>query len=115
MRIDDTAPVTSDDAPDGLGQRSGRRSRSSSDDALSGVEHLLRHRRRRAGRSTTGPFEIIGEGTTTIEYYSVDVVGNTEDANTATRAHRRHGAGDAVTTHRRAWVNGPVDVTLDQR
>ncbi len=46
------------------------------------------------GRSTPAPFEVSAEGTTTIEYYSVDVVGNAESANTATREHRRHGAGD---------------------
>ncbi len=65
-----------------------------SDDTLSGVDaHLLRHRRRRRGRSTTEPVEIIGEGTTTIEYYSVDVVGNAEAA--------EHRDSCASTTRRR--------------
>ncbi len=82
-------------------------------DALSGVEVSPTTPSTAASRSpTTGTVEVIGEGTTTIEYYSVDVVGNTESANTATRAHRRHGAGDQRRRTRPGWVNGPVDVTL---
>ncbi len=46
---------------------------------LSGVEET--YYRIDGGDETTytAPFEISGEGTTTVEYWSVDVVGNVED------------------------------------
>ncbi len=63
---------------DRLGQRTGRRDARSRDDTLSGVEATYYRIDGGDRRSTTAPFEISAEGTTTIEYYSVDVVGNTE-------------------------------------
>ena len=76
MRIDDTAPIVSDDAP--LPWVNGPVSVSlSATDTASGVDTLVYSvDGSEPSESYTGPVGVSAEGTTTIRYRATDAVGN---------------------------------------
>jgi len=76
--VDDTAPVTSDDAPSGWVNGPVTLTLSASDGVLSGVEATTYRIDGGEQTSYVAPVQISAEGTTTVEYWSTDAAGNTE-------------------------------------
>ena len=76
------------------------------------VEPVVRYRLNDGGENVyTGPFEVSAEGTTTVEYWATDGVGNEEDRREAlVRIDRT--APSVVTSAPAEWVRGPVTATL---
>ena len=83
VRIDQTAPVTTADAPSGW-QTADTTVELTATDAHSGIAN--RYYRLNSGvvRTYSAPFTISAEGTTTVEFWSVDVVGNVEESSSKT-------------------------------
>ncbi len=111
VRIDDSAPVTTDDAP--AGWVDGPVSVTlEATDTVSGLELTEYRLNGGAWSAYDAPVQISAEGTTTLEYRSVDVKGNTEQINTATV--RIDDSAPVTTDDAPAgWVDGPVSVTLE--
>jgi hypothetical protein len=111
VRIDTTAPVTTDDAP--TGWMSGTVNvHLGSTDAASGVAHTYYSTDGSAPSiEATGAIVITAEGTTTVLYRSADAVGNLEATKTATVRiddTAPVSTDDAPT----GWVSGTVNVHL---
>ncbi|MDX6411825.1 MAG: large repetitive protein, partial [Gaiellaceae bacterium] len=111
IRIDTTAPVTSDDAPAGWSASAVVVTLSATDAGGSGAA-TTEYKLDGAAAFTAGTTVLIaGEGVHTLAYRSVDVAGNTEAEKTATV---RIDATAPVTVDDApaGWSNGPVTVTL---
>ena len=111
VRIDDTAPASSSDIDEAWQSGPVTVTLAATDNGYSGVQNTYYTIDGGAPETYTAPFEIALEGTTTVEYWSVDIVGNTESPLSQVV---RIDDTDAVTTSDidEAWQNGPVDVTL---
>ena len=83
VRIDDTAPVSSDDAPAGWA-RGAVAVKLSATDTHSGITRTAWSLDGSGVATYTAPIQVAGDGTHTIEYASTDIKGNTESTRTAT-------------------------------
>lgn len=111
VRVDDTAPESTDDAP--IGWVGGPVIVTlSSADALSGVGALLYSiDGTDPSLPYTGPIVVAAQGTTTIRYAAMDTKGNVEQTRSTEVQIDDHApalSDDAP----QGWVNGPVDVKL---
>jgi len=84
VRIDRTAPGTTDDVDDALWHEGAVTVTLSPSDAYSGVASTSYRIGNGALTPYTGPFVVSAPGVTTVTYSSVDRVGNTESTKTAT-------------------------------
>ena len=110
VRIDTTAPTTSDNAPAGWSNTTVTVTLSALD-SPSGLTHT-EYRLDGAGSWSTGTaVAVSGEGVHTLAYRSIDAAGNTEGDKTTTV---RIDTTAPVTTDNAptSWSNGPVTVTL---
>ncbi|MDZ4169070.1 MAG: NHL repeat-containing protein, partial [Coriobacteriia bacterium] len=82
VKVDNVAPVTSDDAPEGWvgGSVSVELT---AHDVHSGAAEIVYSVDGSPEQTYTAPVEVTAEGTTTIEYYAVDAAGNIETAQEA--------------------------------
>ncbi|MDA3935410.1 MAG: cell wall-binding repeat-containing protein [Actinomycetota bacterium] len=112
LLVDNTAPATTDDAP--VSWVSGDTTVTLvATDALSGVANTYYVIDGGARQTYIGPFAVAGEGSHEIVYWSVDVAGNAEEANSAIVRIDR--SGPVVTDDSTPdWQPGPVTVTLTE-
>lgn len=111
VRIDKTAPTTTDNAPGGwlMGATSVTLGAS---DSESGVLATWYQVNGGAVETYTAPITIAAEGATTITYWSMDAVGNSESPRTTTVRIDR--TGPVVTDDSDPnWQRGPVTVTFE--
>ena len=111
VRIDTTAPVTSDDAPTGWSNSPVTVTLTASDTGGSGVATTEYKLDGATTWSTGTSVAVAGQGVHTLAYRSTDAAGNTEADKTATVRIDTTApvtSDDAPT----GWSNGPVTVTL---
>ena len=93
VRIDDTDPVTTADIDEAW--QNGPVTVTLTRPTPSQASQATYYRIDGGAETTyTAPFEISAEGTTTVEYWSVDVRGQHRGRHERDGAHRRHGTGD---------------------
>jgi len=110
VRIDDTAPVSSDNAPSGWVDGPVNVALSSID-PLSGVSGITYRLDGAAPQTYATPVAITTEGTHTLTYQATDAVGNVEDVRTVT-VRIDNTAPVSSDDAPSGWVDGPVIVTL---
>jgi len=112
LLVDNTAPVTGDDAP--VEWVSGDATVTlAATDALSGVADTFYVIDSGPRQTYAGPFAVSGEGSHDVVYWSVDLAGNTEEAKSALVRIDR--SGPVVTDDSTPdWQTGPVTVTLTE-
>jgi len=110
VRLDDTAPVTSDDAPIGWSTSPVSITLISTDD-LAGVSHASWTLDGSDPVTYETPITVSGEGTHTITYAATDAAGNTEATKTVT-VRIDDTAPTSTDDAPVGWVSGPVFVTL---
>ncbi len=93
VRVDDTAPVSSDDAPAEWVTDPVTVALEASD-AFSGVAQTYYSLDGADPLTYTDPVLVSAEGASTLEYWSVDEVGNVEERNVRHGAHRHHRPDD---------------------
>ena len=110
VRIDDTAPVTTDDAPTGWIDGPATVHLTASD-AMSGLSGIRVSVNGSAATTYTTGIVVSAEGTTSIAYAGIDAAGNAEATKTAV-VRIDHTAPTTADDAPAGWVTGPVLVSL---